>query len=120
MVLREPFIHKLNPIKMKNLDKTDLVYLVGGIAIAYLLFFKKKGSEIKVTAEPITGTPTSNTGESTNPYDALSDASLFSSSMLPRMMPVTPSTGSASSVTQTRPSTQPVSRPATPVRTQTD
>ena len=120
MVLREPFIHKLNPIKMKYLDKTDLVYLVGGIAIVYLLFFKKKGSEIKVTAEPTTGTPSTNVGESTNPYDKMSDASLFSSSMLPRMMPVTPSTGSVSSVMRTTPSTQPVSRPATSVRTQTD
>jgi hypothetical protein len=99
---------------MKNLDKTDLVYLVGGIAIAYLLFFKKKGSEIKVTAEPTAE-------ESGNPYDKMSDASLFSSSMLPRMMPVIPSTGGLAGLTQATPTPtpQPVSRPATAVRTQT-
>jgi hypothetical protein len=106
---------------MKNLDKTDLVYLVGGIAIAYLLFFKKKGSEIKVVAEPTAGTSTSNTGESTNPYDKMSDASLFSSSMLPRMMPVIPSTGGLAGLTQARPTAtaQPVSKPATAVKTAT-
>jgi hypothetical protein len=108
---------------MKNLDKTDLVYLVGGIAIVYLLFFKKKGSEIKVTAEPTTGTPSTNVGESTNPYDKMSDASLFSSSMLPRMMPVIPSTGGLAGLTQARPTPTPtpqaISKPATAVRTQT-
>ena len=106
---------------MKNLDKTDLVYLVGGIAIVYLLFFKKKGSEIKVTAESIGSTPTTNTGESTNPYDSMSDASLFSSAMIPRMIPVTPSTGTLAGLTQgtSTPTTQAVSKPATPVKTAT-
>jgi hypothetical protein len=109
---------------MKNLDKTDLVYLVGGIAIVYLLFFKKKGANVSVTAEPIAGAPTTNTGESANPYDKMSDASLFSSSMLPRMMPVIPSTGSLAGLTQGRtttstPSTQAVSKTTTPVKTAT-
>ena len=104
---------------MAKLEKTDLVYLVGGAVIVYLLFFKDKKSKLSITAEPIApsvggATPISESG---NPYAGLSDAELFGSSMLPRSMPVAPSTPIASLIRTSPSSTTPVAKAPTPTST---
>ena len=98
---------------MAKLEKTDLVYLVGGAVIVYLLFFKDKKSKISITAQP-TPQPI---GESSNPYGGLSDAELFNSSILPRSMPVIPSTPVASLIRTSPSSTTPVAKAPTPTST---
>lgn len=106
---------------MARLEKTDLVYLVGGAVIVYLLFFKDKKSKLSITAEPIApsvggATPISEKGNE-NPYAGLSDAQLFSSSMLPRTMPVAPSTPVASLIRTSSSPTTPVAKAPTPTST---
>lgn len=102
---------------MAKLEKTDLVYLVGGAVLVYLLFFKDKKSKITITAEPKApsegGASPVSEKSNANPYDSMSDAQLFGSSMLPRSMPVAPSTPIASLV---RTST-PVAKAPTPTST---
>jgi hypothetical protein len=99
---------------MAQLEKTDLVYLVGGAVIVYLIFFKDK-TKVSITAEPKAPSESgaSPVSESGNPYAGLSDAELFGSSLLPRSMPVIPSTPVASLV---RTST-PVAKAPTPTST---
>jgi hypothetical protein len=103
---------------MAQLEKTDLVYLVGGAVIVYLLFFKDK-TKVSITAEPKAPSEggASPISESGNPYAGLSDAQLFGSSMLPRSMPVIPSTPVASLVRTSPSSTTPVAKAPTPTST---
>ena len=103
---------------MAQLEKTDLVYLVGGAVIVYLLFFKDK-TKVSITAEPKAPSESgaSPVSESGNPYAGLSDAELFGSSMLPRSMPVAPSTPIASLIRTSPSPTTPVAKAPTPTST---
>ena len=97
---------------MGKLDKTDLVYLVGGVALIYLLFFKDKKTKIKVTAEPSPPTTDKNA-----PTEATSNDATLSSTLLQPNMPVAPSTPVASLVRTSSPSTTPISKAPTPTPT---